>query len=707
MQFMKKSGYMMRASVLLQLLSFWLSTRHGIVTALPKGFIDEGVTRLSGAISGTFAKDASGTTLFFLATKEGVVHLVNNPFGVGVTTSPVLTLKPCKTADRGLQSIVAHPTFAQNGWLYVFYATLSGCVPGPTSGPSNVISRFQWVGGKFIEEKVILKGPSNAEENHSGGAMMFGPDGYLYATFGDGGAPRDPPISQFTWTLHGKMIRINEHGSAPPSNPFAATGVSCRERGGDAVLKRNCSEIIALGLRSPFRAAMDPNTDQARFFVNDVGGARWEDIHEGRGGQALANYGWPTKEGPCDNGSYASGCSPEAKFNDPIHWYAHLNSTGGNTGKAIVGGAFVPNNVWPSHFDNTYLFGDFVAGKIIKLKKDSSVACRTCKPPRSTYKETVFHSHQRIVDIFFGPYKQTQALYYTTRVGDVNVRRIRFTGDSNRLPVAVISATSTLMGKAPLTVSFTASNSKDPDPNDSLSYSWTWGDGSAGSSGLMVSHQYTKNGTYSVRLTVTDKAGLADQAVVTVVVGTQPTVTMKSPKEGSTFAVGESFWLNATAKDSSGLSIPSSAMVWEVRRHHNTHFHSWMDATTGNGLKSKAAPPPEDYIAATNSYIEIVLTVRDSQGLKTKISRNLLPRKVPVDFDTEPSNLELLLIDGTVVKTPVRIISWENHVLKVHMLASNKYAFDSWSDGKNKSHGIRVQKQETKVQKYVMRLKTK
>jgi glucose/arabinose dehydrogenase len=700
----------MMASILLQLLYLWSTS--WVVSALPQGFVDEAITRLSGATSGTFAKDANDDWLFFLATKEGDIVLVNDPFGVDTKTTHVLTLKPCTSGERGVQTILAHPKFAENGWLYVYYAPYQdqGCSLGSDpkvdySGPSNQLSRFQWQNGKLTGEKVLLNGPSNAKEIHNGGAMNFGPDGYLYLALGEGGSS-SPANSQFMWTLHGKMLRITEDGSTPPDNPFASKGVSCKQNGRDASLKRNCTEIFALGFRNPFRFAMDPNVNRVRFFVNDVGGEKWEEVSEGGAGMKLANYGWPSREGPCNTGSYTSGCTPDAKFTDPIHWFAHLNSTGGSTGKAIVGGAFVPNGVWPSNYDNTYLFAEFVEGKIFQMTKDTSSACRTCKPPRSAYKETLFHKWPRIVDIFFGPYSNTQALYYITRQGNINIRRIRFTGNNNRSPVAAISATSALKGRAPFTVLLNASKSKDPDPNDSLSYSWNWGDGSARSSALKVSHTYTKNGTYSVEMTVTDKAGLKDQAFVTVVVGTPPAVSMNSPSAGTTLAVGESFWLNATAKDSTGRLIPNSALVWEMRLHHDTHWHPYLEGTAGNGLRSKAAPAPEDYVAATNSYLEFLLTVTDSQGLQTKISRNVMPRKVYLDFDTKPSNLEVLLLDGTLIKTPARILSWENHLLNVNLLASQNFAFQSWSDGEGQSHFIRVPKKGQAVPRYVLTLKS-
>jgi glucose/arabinose dehydrogenase/PKD repeat protein len=684
------------------------------VSALPEGFVDEAVVRVVGASSATFAQEASGDWLLFLATKEGSILVATDPFSVDTSSTLLLTLNPCTSGERGVQTILAHPKFAENGWLYVYYAPYQdqGCSLGTDpdidySGPHNQLSRFQYQNGKLGGEVVLLSGPPNKAEIHNGGAMNFGPDGYLYLALGEGGT-RAPPYSQYAWTLHGKMLRITEDGSIPPDNPFASTGISCKEKGRDDTEQGSCQEIFSFGLRNPFRFAMDPNSATTRYYINDVGGKNWEEVSEGGADSALANYGWPEKEGPCIIGSYTSCPFDEPTFLDPIHWFSHLNSTGGETGKAIVGGAFVPNGVWPAEYDNTYLFAEFVEGKIFHMTEDSSLACRSCLPPTSAYKETLFHEWERTVDIFFGPYLDTQALYYITRIGDINVRRIRFTGSNNRSPVASILATTGLEGLVPFTVNLDASNSTDPDANEVLSYSWDFGDASELATTVQSSHTYTTNGTYLVEMTVADQAGLTDQAFLTVVVGTPPTVTMDSPVDGATFAVGELFWLNATATDSAGQMLGATSLTWEMRQHHDTHWHPYLSPTEGNGVFSKAAPAPEDFLAATNSYLEILVTATDSQGLQTTVSRNIMPRSVYIDFDTRPSNLEVLLVEEYVVTTPARILSWENHLLRVDLLLISDYLFDSWSDGENRSHSIQVPASNGSqtVPSYVMTLRT-
>jgi glucose/arabinose dehydrogenase len=117
--------------------------------------------------------------------------------------------------------------------------------------------------------------------------MTFGVDGYLYITTGDGGL-REPAYSQDLTNLYGSVLRVDENGTAPETNPFTiasgGTGVPCGKSGtgrppvgsaDDAV----CEEIFAYGLRNPFRLTMNPNSvDRVLYAIGDVGASVWEEI---------------------------------------------------------------------------------------------------------------------------------------------------------------------------------------------------------------------------------------------------------------------------------------------------------------------------------------------------------------------------------------------------------------------------------------------
>lgn len=96
---------------------------------------------------------------------------------------------------------------------------------------------------------------------------MFGVDGKLYVTTGDGG---DSKNSQPLYNTHGSIVRLNDDGSVPADNPF--TGVRCADTGGVTSEDEVCSEVFANGLRNPFRLSVDPTElDKVKFIISDVG----------------------------------------------------------------------------------------------------------------------------------------------------------------------------------------------------------------------------------------------------------------------------------------------------------------------------------------------------------------------------------------------------------------------------------------------------
>jgi PKD repeat protein len=292
-----------------------------------------------------------------------------------------------------------------------------------------------------------------------------------------------------------------------------------------------------------------------------------------------------------------------------------------------------------------------------------------------------------MVDIVCGPYKDTKALYVVSRseVGS-KIRRIRYTGTSNRSPVANIKVKNTAVNVDD-TVSFDGTGSSDPD-GDVLTYKWDFGDGGTSTLGK-PSHVFKKKGTFIVSLTVTDKFGQTDQLSVDIAVGKPPTATMISPVSGDKFYVGEVFRLSGSAVDSSGVKLSSSQLFWEVRQHHGEHYHPFLDRTAGNNFDMEPAPGPEDFIAATNSYLEVIMYAEDKDGLITTVSRILKPEIVKLNITSVPSGMQVL-IDDYPVTTPKMITSWAKHDLRLNVKDDAPYVFKSWSDGGARSHTVNL-----------------
>ena len=164
-------------------------------------------------------------------------------------------------------------------------------------------------------------------DNHNGGDIAFGPDGYLYLGTGDGGGGGDPNENgQRLTTLLGKMLRIQigAPGAAytiPADNPFA--GKAQCPAGGSRP-SGNCPEIYAWGLRNPWRWSFDRSN--GTLWVADVGQGAYEEVNTiQRGG----NYGWDCREGAHDHET--AGC-PASGLIDPVAEY------GRSLGESITGG---------------------------------------------------------------------------------------------------------------------------------------------------------------------------------------------------------------------------------------------------------------------------------------------------------------------------------------------------------------------------------
>jgi glucose/arabinose dehydrogenase len=295
-------------------------------------------------------KDGSGR--LFVVEQAGRVRILRNG---QLDATPLLDItdrvRCC--GERGLLGIALPPNFAQKGYFYLNYTT------DALGQLQTRISRFYLTANADIadpdSEQIVLV-YDQPYVNHNGGALAFGPDGFLYIGVGDGGSGGDPENrAQNLTDILGKMVRIDvETGSPvtytiPPTNPFV-------ERAN--VLP----EIWAYGLRNPWRYSFDRQTGD--LFIADVGQNAYEEIDfqpaASSGGE---NYGWRITEGthcynpnPCDS----AGLTP------PIWEYDRSQNDRSVTGGFVYRGAAYPA------LQGIYLYGDYVSGRIWGLRFDGS-----------------------------------------------------------------------------------------------------------------------------------------------------------------------------------------------------------------------------------------------------------------------------------------------------------------------------------------------
>jgi PKD repeat protein len=641
--------------------------------------------------------------MLMIASKDGLVHVMEDPDN----SSDVIQIldigdeNMCSNGERGVQSIVAHPDFGHtNFWVYIFYTKFrEGCSEGPDDGPWNVVERLemdaQTLELDYTSRVEIWRGAPLHEEMHNGGAMAFGvADGKLYVTHGDSG--NDQMVQPLDNTL-GSIMRLNDDGGIPDDNPYTTANgyvhsYRCADSGGivpiDAPTDGTavCAEVYANGLRNPFRISMNTEvTDKVLFALSDVGGSYWEELTYGGTDYAGRNYGYPEYESVCYHGTEDDCPVPvDTNYLEPFHWYQHRST---KEGGCIAASVFVPESVgWPSKYK--VLFIDFIFLEMYKLIEDPDNECRTCVPPRSGYLNETFYESildpdkhvdsARMTDMLFGPYGEDgQALYFMTKGVGNTVNRIRYTGSKNEPPVPKIYVNPTEVGVGETTF-FDGSFSSDPE-DEIESFVWDFGDGEQ-STRKKPQHTYNDPGQYGVTLVVTDTEGQSQQASVTVVVGSPPTAKILSPTDGEEFYVGQIFQLVGEAFDRNDEPLDDTQLSWEVRKYHADHFHPFMEPTVGNSLALYPAPAPEDFFASTNSYLLILLTVTDSDGLTTLVERTIEPAKIIVEIDSNPQGLEIL-VDNYPVTTSDQITSWKDHELSLVAIDQGSYAFVSWEDG--------------------------
>ncbi len=251
--------------------------------------------------------------------------------------------------ERGLLGVAFHPNYEVNGYFYVYYTrAVSGAI---------AISRFERSANDANvadpNSELELISFSHSRGNHVGGALAFGPDGYLYIGIGDGGGSGDPDSAgQNLSVFHGKVLRIDvSNGTAgiPTDNPFInTTGAK--------------PEIWAYGLRNPWRITFDRWTGD--FWIADVGQNELEEINlqlaNSEGGE---NYGWSCKEG--SDIFRNTECIPGIALQDPIYEYPHVS---GNCGGSISGGVAYRGMEYGDLFGK-YFAADFCTGDIYMVDK--------------------------------------------------------------------------------------------------------------------------------------------------------------------------------------------------------------------------------------------------------------------------------------------------------------------------------------------------
>lgn len=297
----------------------------------------------------TSASDGSGR--LFVVEQTGFILILQDSYLLPNPFLNISTLVPDEVysggySEQGLLGLAFHPDFATNGFVFTSSINREG---------DSVITRYQ-----VSNDNPNQLDPTSAEivltvdqpyPDHNGGNMAFGPDGYLYIGFGDGGKPAEPNyFSQEPNLFLGKLIRLDVDSlpyQIPPNNPFIDQ-------------PEFLPEIWALGLRNPWRFSFDRQTGD--LYLGDVGQWLWEEINfqpaDGTGGQ---NYGWSAYE--ADQIYLEDETLSGGELTLPVLTYSH------DEGCSITGGYVYRGEALPA-LQGQYFYGDYCNGTIWTASQD-------------------------------------------------------------------------------------------------------------------------------------------------------------------------------------------------------------------------------------------------------------------------------------------------------------------------------------------------
>jgi glucose/arabinose dehydrogenase len=327
--------------------------QHVQIAALAASELQSVITGLSAPLYVTHAHD--GTNRLFILEQAGRIRVAQP----GASTSTVfldIVSQVLSGGERGLLGLAFHPQYSINGRFFVYYTrqpdgalTLSEYQVSSDPNVANANSEIVFNGNFPI--------PHSTNNNHNGGCLQFGPDGFLYVGTGDGGSANDPPNNaQNINVMLGKILRLDvdtPNGaivySSPSTNPFFGPTAGL-------------DEIYAFGMRNPWRFSFDRST--AQLLVGDVGQSAREEIDIVTSG---GNYGWRVMEGSICNPAFNGGvCTPPPGSILPIFDYAHLS------GRCSITGGYSYRGLRSAVPLGAYVYADYCTGEIWQLQSGTN-----------------------------------------------------------------------------------------------------------------------------------------------------------------------------------------------------------------------------------------------------------------------------------------------------------------------------------------------
>ncbi len=732
---------------------------------VPTGFQDTiAISHLTEPTAVAFAADGTA----FVAMKSGEIRSFDYSSGTDqfepmATSTLVADLRTVvhNFHDRGLTGIAVDPQLgaasAPSNFVYVNYAYNRDPRDNPavvpkwfTQDPSDAYDDCPvWasmgpppVTGCVIDVRVsripVVKQPagwvaSGPEQplvedacmqfsSHASGDVAFGPDGYLYASTGDGasydtedygqaGNPCDDPLDE-GGSLRSQDLLTNTN---PVTDPLSLSGTTFRinKTNGNAPngSSSNADRIVTYGQRNPWRLAFRPGTNE--LWSGDVGRDTWEELNRVDVSAATpVNLGWPCYEGSftgsqrqvgwdgldiamCE-GLYTAEQSSPGTVRAPYFSYQTRGgevSPGENCAdgtSSISGIAFIPAaSDYPAEYQGSLFFNDYARGCIWRLGKLAN------GNPDPTTIIAFVEAAEVPVGIEVGPGGDLFYVDYgivdgvpTPGAGDIH--RVVYT-PANQAPVAALTA-SAPYGANLRSFDFDASGSTDAD-GDTLHYEWALdGDGvfdDGDSTTPTISRTYSSADARIVQVRVRDNQGGVDTDQVLVTPGNiPPTITSVTPAAALAWGVGDRVPFSASATDPD-QTLPDSAFTWSLVIEHCPSVCHSHPVTTWTGQRTGSFVTPDHEYP---SDLLLRVTVTDDKGSTDVETVELDPKAAAMSFQSIPGGAALTVAGKGVfaphAQTFIQGSNFNVVAPRTRVVGGVAYTFSSWSDGGTLAHAV-------------------
>jgi len=619
----------------------------------------------------------------FIGQKNGMIKVVDANGNLQAGNWIDLSDRVNNAGDKGLTAIVLHPDFPKTPYLYATYPIWQSDSHDLNRVTQGVVGRYTENNGAsspstelLIVGRVNGTGFPSCHNSHVTGDLVFGTDGTLFASAGEGSHwdavddGTDFPFDPYDWQCAPFFGAINDIGSFRAQHLTNIGGKVIRidPLTGNGIGSTNFPNLVSnpffdsqnpssaasvtwsYGHRNPWKLRLRADSPApGTLYIAEVGAKDYEEINVVKPSDRGSNYGWPCQTANRRQQPWFTNTAT------PTEYYVPRYPTNQNTIDMCA--ALQPNLTNTKipilyYSRSQYVYGEqigiigncasglsFYNGSsypsAYRMKSDGSRSLFISDFGNQWIKVIRVDGNDQFIPslgvqdfldnvgtiLTMTPSPVDGDLYYITEEGEIN--RIRYTAGYVGAPIVVASSNVTTLNMNNRAANFQFSSDGTFDPASlPITFSWTFGDNSS-STLPNPSHTYTSSGVFTVTLTVTNSAGyFATQSFKVATNNDAPTAKIAGA-QWFQFDSGQSVTLTATFNDD---ITPANQLQWqwEYRLVHNNHYHPGVltipSVNLGTGSSSSTGGQVLSSLISVyeRNTLEIYATAYDASGVSTR-----------------------------------------------------------------------------------------